>query len=162
MTGKLRNLLILTTFVFVLGISAEAQKAPAKPAAAAKDNPKITSMLKRSGYGHTIYGKNVWTVESGEAAPVVVTYIPEGSLLLLFMTVAENGKYNLTAESAVDLLKVAGDIAYGKVAIAEDGDLIIRAEWKLNQLDQKTFEELLVSLVEGFQLATKKLAPPVK
>jgi len=154
----IRHFLIIPVVILLFGMSTLAQKKPAKPAVKS-DNPKVTALLKRSGYGHTIFGDNVWTVESGVAAPILVSYVPEEDIILIFMTVAEKGKFRVTADAMADLLKVSGEVLYGKVAWHEDGSIIFRAEWKLKQLDQQTFEVLLVAVLDGYKQATEKMTP---
>lgn len=155
----IRYFLIVNIAILLFGLSAQAQKTPVKSTIKKADNPKVTALLKKSGYGHTVFGDNVWTVESGAAAPVILSYAPEEDILVMFMTVAEKGKFRVTADAMSDLLKVSSEVLYGKVAWHEDGSIIVRAEWKLKQLDQETFEVLLVAVLDGYKQATEKMAP---
>lgn len=151
--NKSIRIFLIGALVLAFAICASAQKKPAK---AAPKADKIGQYVKNSGYKSETLDKGIWTLASYSGTVLIGSY--EG-ILVVFMTVAEKGKFQITAESMSEMLRLANELDHVKFIIADDGNLLVRGEERIKYVDQAIFNDTVLRVTNGYDKATAKLAP---
>lgn len=137
----------------LFAVSANAQRTkPADP------EQQFERLVKNSKYQKYKHGGASFQQEGGD----VIDY--EGALGYLTATahIAAKGEFNLTPELARVLLKTNYDIDFIKVGIDEDGNLVIRADMKMKDLDQELFDQVLGEMFRADVIVGQAVIPYLK
>lgn len=149
----LRNIFLIFALCVSFSIYADAQKHPAK---VAPNVDTIDRLVKNSGYEYTVYGKGVWTIQSGTN---VVMIGGGADIMVAFMAIADKGKFQITAESMLEMLKLGSKLDHVKFIIDDQGDLAVRSDSRLRLMDKAGFDDVIVRVINGYEKATAKIAP---
>lgn len=130
-----------------------AQKRPVKTST---QPDRIGQFVKKSGYKYQHVEKGIWTLASDSGTVLVAT--GEG-IVVVFMTVAENGDYRTTVESLTEILRLSNELDHVKFLIDDDGSIVVRADARLKSVDQAVFDDTVVRIINGYEKSSAKLSP---
>lgn len=163
----------LLSISFILLISAcpvlaqTKEKAPALSKAAAT---KIVQMLEESEHAYGKSSGNIWVVKfkGNSLADIGVIVIGTETVLVLVAVVAEKQDFKVSPELMMKLLRFNDDYDRVKVAIDDDGSMIVRLDMTLRIADTKEFKENveqvsaaadeIYAAIKPFLIAPKKTA----
>lgn len=150
---SIRHILVAAFLLITFSVMADGQKRPVKPSPKAA---KIDRLFENSGFKYTQLGTSVWTVEC-ESNTVLVGGGPD--TFVAFMTIAKKGKFQITAESMSEMLKLAAELDQVKFVIDDEGDLAIRSDFRVGLMDQATFKDTLLRVSLGYDQGVSRIAP---
>ena len=158
----MRKPLLLTILFALLMLACPAlaqttEKAPALSKAAAS---KIVQMLEESEHSYSKSSGNVWVVKfKGNNVPDIgVVVIGTETIVVLVSVIAEKQEFKTTPELMMKLLRFNDEYDRVKIAIDNDGSMIVRLDMTLRISDTKEFKEN----VEQVSAATDEIYAAMK
>jgi hypothetical protein len=111
---------------------------------------KIGQLLEQSGYSYTKVSDTVWSIpyqgKSLANFEVNVITIPDSDLFLIVALVAQKQNLKVSPDLLYKLLKFNHSVDWVKVAITDDGDLIVRIDIDGRTMDLKAFKDAIAQL----------------
>jgi len=106
------------------------------------DAGKVSHLLEQSKYSYSKASENVWTIAfKGKTLTDFNVVVSTAEGLAIFVVLIEEKKdLKPTAEMMRKLLKLNSDLDRVKVAIDNDGDLVVRIDASLRVLDVEEFK----------------------
>ena len=117
---------------------------------------KVERFLAESGFEFKAHGTDGWTIQASTGTVVIGA---EGENVVVEMIIAPKGKFQVSAESMSDMLKLAHGLDFLKVGIDPEDNLFVRSEAKIGSVDGPEFNATLLRIVNGHAKATAKMAP---
>jgi len=151
-----RNIIIALALFIAFSSAVHAQKAT-KGKVVVKTS-KVGLLVKNSGYESLELDKSAWELTSDDKKVLVGTD-PDNTIVVIFMTIAPKNGYKITAESMTEMLKLANDLDHVKFIIDENGSLMVRSDARFKLIDQAAFNDTVNRVLNGYNLASEKLAP---
>jgi hypothetical protein len=111
---------------------------------------KIRQFLEQSGYNYTKVSDTVWSIpyqgKSLANFEVNIITIPDSDLFLIVALVAQKQNLKVSQDLFYKLLKFNHSVDWVKVAITDDGDLIVRIDIDGRTMDLKAFKDAIAQL----------------
>ncbi|MDX2039872.1 MAG: YbjN domain-containing protein [Acidobacteriota bacterium] len=151
------SIFISFSLLTLLAVSALAQEKPKIDKASAS---KIVQMLEDSGHTYGKSADNVWVVRFRGETLDDIRVITSGheSMLFMLVVVAEKKDFKVTPELMMKLLRLNDDYDRLKVAIDDDGDMLVRIDLSLRVTDSQEFK----LNVEQISAAADEIATAIK
>ncbi len=152
------SIFVLFALLTLLTVSALAQEQ--KPALDKASVTKIVQMLEDSGHTYGKSADNVWVVRFRGNTLDDIRVITSGHENMMFMlvVVAEKKEFRASSDLMMKLLRLNDDYDRLKVAIDDDGDLILRIDLSLRVTDSQEFK----ANVEQISAAADEIATAIK
>lgn len=167
-TLKKTFLLSISFALLMFVCPALAQDDKKEPALSKAASTKIVQMLEESDHAYAKSSSNVWVVKfKGNNIPDVgVVVIGTETMLVLVSVIAEKGEFKATPELMMKLLRFNDDYDRIKVAIDDDGSMIVRLDMPLRIADTAEFkenvEQVSAAADEIYAAIKSFLTPPKK
>lgn len=170
---KLFSIFVSFALLTLLAISALAQ-AQEKPKIDKASATKIVQMLEDSGHTYSKSADNVWVVKfrGNTLEDIGVITIGHEKMLILVAVVAEKKDFKTSPELMMKLLRLNDDYDRLKVAIDQDGDMIVRVDLSLRVTDAEEFKlnveqvsaaaDEIATAIKPFMVAAPAAKKPVK
>ncbi len=136
--------LFLTLVVFVTAPFVQTQTRP-QPQTGTPNDIKVLQLLKASGFQYKLLDQHVWGLafkgKSMASIPVYVMSVED--VLIVSVTVAENGTFKLIPPLMSKLLKYADGSGTSVVALDDKNNITVRAELQTRLCDLEEFKRMV-------------------
>jgi len=136
-------LLSISFALLILVCPVQAQSTEKAPALSKAASSKIVQMLEESEHTYAKSSGNVWVVkfQGNNLKDIGVIVIGTETVLVLVSVIVEKEEFKTAPELLMKLLRFNDDYDRIKVAIDDDGSMIVRLDMTLRIADTKEFKE---------------------
>ncbi|MBI3937850.1 MAG: YbjN domain-containing protein [Betaproteobacteria bacterium] len=149
---------LVTSFLPFVSTPARAQEGPALE--------KLVRLVDQSGYTPiTKHAPNVWSIEfRGKVMPRIVVIVSGGGrddevFTVIGVVIATQNRLPSGAEFARSMLKINHRLDYVKTLLDSDGDLVVRTELRLRNMDGDDFRSIIDQMVKASDEVYREMRP---
>ena len=153
MFNRLLLVHLCVLLVVAFAVPGFAQKRPAKPP---DETAKVATLVKGSKLKAHLVSRNIWMIEPEGGSIIVVA---EADIFIVFTVLARASDFKPTAETFAAMLRYAGEADFVKIALDDNGDLVLRIEATTRSVVQKDFNAIVEQVIAASGEAARKLQP---
>lgn len=152
--GRLASLAFFVVALGIFSSTAAAQAGGGAPVSSGDLYSRVADYLKRSGLSYRKLNQQGWLVDTQDEKVLLGV---QDNFMLVGIIVTKKGDFSESGPAMKSMLVLANELDYVKIGIDDDGDLLVRTEWKGESLSRAAFDEMIEGVVGAAKRVRSKI-----